>query len=253
MCYSKNMNTVDAREIQNFSKDSAHWWDEKGPFAPLHRLNPARMEYIKAQICAHFNLEEQSTKPFEKLSALDIGCGGGLVCEPMARLGANITGIDADTQAIDVAQAHAKEHDLPISYQATTSEALLEEKERFDVVLALEIVEHVADLDGFIQNCVDLCKPDGLLIFSTLNRTPKSFALGIVAAEYILRWVPQGTHNWKKFIKPSELSQSLRKAGAHPCNVTGLVHTPLNGEFHLSETDMGVNYFLSATNPSQSS
>ncbi|MCB1530772.1 MAG: bifunctional 2-polyprenyl-6-hydroxyphenol methylase/3-demethylubiquinol 3-O-methyltransferase UbiG [Rhodospirillales bacterium] len=240
------MNTVDAQEIQNFSKDSARWWDERGPFAPLHRLNPARMEYIKGRICARFDRDTNGRTPFQGLSLLDIGCGGGLVCEPLTRLGAKVTGIDADEQAVKVAQAHAKKAGLNISYRPATSEELLQKTERFDIVLALEIVEHVADLDAFVQNCADLCKPGGLMIFSTLNRTPKSFALGIVAAEYILRWVPQGTHSWKKFVRPSELSHSLRNAGARPCHIAGLVHRPLNGDFHLSDTDMGVNYFLSA-------
>lgn len=237
------MNTVDAQEIQNFSKDSAHWWDPEGPFKPLHRLNPLRLRYIKEQICNHFDRDFNTLKTYEGLEIIDVGCGGGLICEPMARLGGKVTGIDADKNAVNVAKDHAKETGLTIDYQATTSDQI---NKQFDVVLALEIVEHVADLDAFIKSVVDLCKPDGLIIFSTINRTPKSFALGIVAAEYILRWVPQGTHDWKKFVKPSELSRMLRNNNATPKNVTGMAFNPLKNEFTLAPNDTDVNYFLSA-------
>lgn len=237
------MNSVDEAEIQNFSKDSGHWWDENGPFAPLHRLNPVRMAYIRGQICARFQKDSGLLRPFEGLRVLDIGCGGGLICEPMARLGAAVTGIDADAQAIKVAQAHADEMGLGIAYQCAAAEDL---HNTFDIVLALEIAEHVTDLDDFIKSCAALCKPGGLLILSTLNRTAKSFALGIVAAEYLLRWVPQGTHHWKKFVKPSELARALRQYGANPQDVTGLIFDPLSGDFTLSDNDVAVNYFLSA-------
>lgn len=238
------MNHVDRKEIENFAKDSAHWWDEKGPFAPLHRLNPVRLAHIRAQIDAHFARDAKSLKPFAGLSILDAGCGGGLVCEPMARLGGAVTGVDADANAIAVARTHARQSGLSIDYRAGTTHDM---KEQFDVVLALEIAEHVPDLQAFVQSCVDLCKPDGLLIFSTLNRTPKSFALGIVAAEYILRWVPRGTHDWKKFIKPSELARALSHAGAAPGAAMGLVYDPLAAQaFRLSASDLSVNYFMSA-------
>ncbi len=235
--------SVDKKEIENFAKDSARWWDENGPFAPLHRLNPTRLSYIKAQICRHFTLDECSFTPFNKLKILDVGCGGGLVCEPMARLGATVTGVDADKQAIGIAAQHAKENGLKISYKATTSEAI---KEKFDVVLALEIVEHVPDIQGFVNSCAALVKPGGLIIFSTLNRTAKSFALGVVAAEYILRWVPRGTHSWKKFVKPAELSRAARRAGLSPQNITGLIYNPVTSEFSLSKSDIEVNYFMTA-------
>lgn len=240
------MHTVDAKEIENFAKDSSHWWDEKGPFRPLHRLNPVRLAYIKERICEQFDCDGQSLKPYKGLSILDIGCGGGLVCEPMARLGADITGIDADANAIAVAKEHAKAMGLSVDYKATSSEDLLKGKKRFDVVLALEIVEHVADVDMFVGNCVDLCKPGGLVVFSTLNRTPKSFALGKIAAEYILGWVPQGTHDWKKFLKPSELAKAIRRAGASVENTEGMVFNAITGEFERSPRDLDVNYFMSA-------
>lgn len=280
------MNTVDAKEIQNFSKDSSHWWNPQGPFKPLHRLNPVRLKYIKQQICAHFSLDINGLKAYSGLDIIDIGCGGGLVCEPMARLGANITGIDADENAIAVAKAHAEEQGLNIDYfNLSTTEFLmpftpatlsssppqssmsssppsgdLESKDqmpaqgghdnnkKFDIVLVLEIIEHVADRAAFVKSVVDLCKPNGLIIFSTLNRTPKSFALGIVAAEYILGWVPKGTHNWKKFVKPAELTRDLRHNGATPQDICGLAFNPLTNKFHMAPKDLDVNYFIVARN-----
>jgi 2-polyprenyl-6-hydroxyphenyl methylase/3-demethylubiquinone-9 3-methyltransferase len=238
------MHTVDAKEIEIFAKDSDRWWDEDGPFRPLHRLNPTRLSYIKDKICTAYDRDTKSLKPFEGLSLLDIGCGGGLVCEPMARLGADVTGIDADTNAIQVAKAHSHQSGLTITYKATATDELLQTKSSFDVVLALEIVEHVADVDKFVGHCVDLCKPGGLIIFSTLNRTPQSFVLGKIAAEYILRWVPAGTHDWKKFIKPSELARSIRLAGATPGETCGMSFDPLKREFHLSPDNIEVNYFM---------
>lgn len=244
--YLATMNTIDAQEIQNFSKDSEHWWDVNGPFRPLHRLNPTRLGYIKAQICDHFDKDINSLKTYQGLDIIDIGCGGGLVCEPMARLGANVCGIDADENAIQVAGEHAKNSGLDIDYKATTSDELAKNGQKFDVVLALEIIEHVADRDSFVKSVMDLCKPGGLVIFSTLNRTAKSFALGIVAAEYILRWVPQGTHNWKKFVRPSELTRLLRKHGAKPHDICGLAYNPIKNDFHMVPKDTYVNYFITS-------
>lgn len=240
------MHTVDRKEIENFSKDSSQWWDEDGPFRPLHRLNPVRLSYIKDQICDKHGCAPKSLKPFKGLSLLDIGCGGGLVCEPMARLGAEVTGIDADANGIAAAVAHAALSGLAISYKCMSTDELVKAKKKYDVVLALEIVEHVADVDKFVGDCVDLCKPGGLLIFSTLNRTPKSFLLGKVAAEYILGWVPAGTHDWKKFLKPSELSRAIRHAGAEPFSTEGMVFDPLKGDFTRSKHDLSVNYFIAA-------
>ncbi len=240
------MHTVDAKEIENFAKDSSRWWDEDGPFRPLHRLNHVRLGYIKDQISTRFGCDARSLKPYKGLSILDIGCGGGLVCEPMARLGGEVTGIDADANAIAVAKEHARAMGLSVDYRAESSEELLKGKKKFDVVLALEIVEHVADVDMFVRNCVDLCRPGGLIVFSTLNRTAKSFALGKVAAEYVLRWVPVGTHDWKKFLKPSELARPIRSAGGDVVNTEGMVFNAVTGEFVRSPRDLDVNYFMSA-------
>lgn len=272
------MNTVDAQEIENFSKDSSKWWDVNGPFKPLHRLNPVRLSYFKQQICDHFDRDVEGFKSYEGLSILDIGCGGGLVCEPMTRLGGAVTGIDADANAIDCAAAHAAQGELEIEYLNKSTSDLLSlssspspcgdlqkknqmpaqgghdgrlnnEAAQYDVVLALEIIEHVADLDLFVKEVTALCKPGGLIIFSTLNRTPQSYALGIIAAEHILRWVPRGTHNWKKFVKPSELARMVRNNGATPKNVTGMVFNPFKKNFALSKNDTAVNYFMSVVKP----
>lgn len=252
-------NTVDPKEIQQFSKDSSHWWDENGPFKPLHRLNPVRLGYIKGQICTHFDRDTESLKPFEGLRILDIGCGGGLVCEPLARLGADVTGADADANAIAVAQEHAQSMGLEIEYYCGAAEDLAsppltpplaggetpqESGGKFDVVLALEIIEHVADPAAFVDSIHALVKPGGLAIFSTLNRNPKSFLLGIVAAEYLLRWVPRGTHRWAKFLRPCELAKLARPTGFEPYDITGLVFDPLKNSFALSKADLDVNYLM---------
>jgi len=230
------IHTVDPKEIQHFSKDSARWWDENGPFKPLHRLNPTRIGYIRDRILAHF-------VALSGLEILDIGCGGGLVCEPLTRLGAKMTGIDADAQAITVAQDHAAQSGLSITYENIAAEDVTRQ---YDVVLALEIIEHVTSPAEFVKMVAKLVKPGGLVIFSTLNRTPKAFALGIVAAEVILRWVPCGTHGWKKFVRPAELARACRAEGLTPTDITGLIYKPLSGTFALSKTDLDVNYFLTA-------
>lgn len=238
------MHTVDAKEIEIFAKDSSRWWDEDGPFRPLHRLNPVRLSYFKDRICERYDLDTKSLRPYTGLSILDIGCGGGLVCEPMARLGASVTGIDADANAIAVAQSHAKQSGLDIDYRAVSTDGLVQSNKKYDVVLALEIVEHVADVNKFVSHALSLCKSGGIVIFSTLNRTPKSFLLGKVAAEYILGWVPKGTHDWKKFLKPSELAAAIRDAGGEPANMEGLVFDPVKGGFKRSARDVDVNYFI---------
>lgn len=256
--------SINQREIEHFAKDSALWWDENGPFRPLHRLNPLRLRYIRDRLVSHFGRQENDLTPLKNLKVLDIGCGGGLVCEPLARLGADVTGIDADEQAIAVARKHSEKSGLSrvpanaspvcampdwagtVQYKTAAAEDLAAGKEKFDAVLALEIVEHVDNLDDFIQSCTQLCKPGGVLIFSTLNRTPKSFLLGIVAAEYFLRWVPRGTHDWKKFVRPSELAASLRHSGLKPVNMQGMVFNPLKAEFELSGNNVSVNYFITA-------
>lgn len=239
--------TVDPDEIARFSRLSDQWWDERGPFAPIHRLTPARMRYIKGVICAHTGRDESALKALNGLRAIDIGCGGGLAAEPLARMGANVTGIDADPNAIAAANAHAALSELDITYlNASTADLPAAHRGRYDVVLALEIVEHVSDTGRFVADCAALCAPGGLVIFSTLNRTLKSLALAKVAAEYLLRWVPAGTHDWRKFIKPHDLAASLRHAGLKPIELRGLVFDPLRNDFYISETDLSVNYFIVA-------
>lgn len=237
-----NSGTIDENEIRHFSKDSADWWNENGAFKPLHRLNPVRMSYIKDAICKHFNLDQTNLKPFSALKILDIGCGGGLICEPLYRLGATVTGIDGDQSAIKTAIEHSIQQGLNIQYLCGDAADI---DKKYDVICALEVAEHVSDLAQFFQICAGLLKPDGIIVMSTLNRTIKSYALGIIAAEYVLRWVPRGTHNWNKFIKPSELVRMARTENLETQKLKGLIYNPLKNEFELSDHDFDVNYILS--------
>lgn len=246
---AKTINTVDADEVERFSRIAEEWWDFNGKFKPLHRINPLRIGYIRDQAAAHFGHEAEQNKPLEGLSLLDIGCGGGLICEPMRRLGAEVTGIDASEKNIAVAGLHARQGGLDIHYRATTAEALGEEGKQFDVVLALEIVEHVADVAGFVLAAAALVKPGGLMVWSTMNRTPKAYALAILGAEYVLRWLPKGTHDWQKFLKPSELAGHLRQNGIAVTHMTGMVMNPLNFSWRLEEKDLSVNYLLVGEKP----
>ncbi len=239
--------SVDQGEIEHFSKDSNHWWDEQGPFKPLHRLNPVRLKFIKQQICDHYDRDFDDLKALTDLNIIDIGCGGGLVCEPLARMGATVTGVDADKNAISVATDHAENASLNIQY---ISDDIQDIGKQYDIVLALEVIEHVNDISLFMEQIISVLKPEGLLIMSTLNRTPKSYALGIIAAEHILRWVPKGTHSWKKFVKPSEISGEARKHGLKPQKIKGLIFNPLKNEFSLSETDLDVNYLIALSRDS---
>lgn len=246
--------TVDAGEIERFSRIAGEWWDENGKFAPLHRLNPARIGFIRDRVAAHYGREPldlgpDGKGPLHSLSMVDIGCGGGLVCEPMARLGATITGIDASERNIGVARLHAERMGLSIDYYASTAEALRDQGKQYDVVLALEIVEHVADVDLFLACCADLVKPGGVLILSTLNRTTKAFALAIVGAEYVMRWLPRGTHDWRKFLKPSEVARGLRAAGLQVEELAGIVYSPITGRWRIDRHDLDVNYMLLAARP----
>ncbi len=241
---SSPKSTVDTHEIERFSKDADRWWDENGPFKPLHRLNPVRMGFIKSQICEHFGRDVMALDALKGLNVLDIGCGGGLVCEPLARLGGKVTGADADTVAVDVARAHAANAGLDITYTKKSAEAITQ---KFDVVLALEIIEHVSDQAAFVESVASLCRPNGMVIFSTLNRTAKSYALGIIAAEQILGWVPRGTHSWRKFVRPSELTKLARAQKLKPVAMNGLIFNPLKNAFALSKRDVNVNYIMSFT------
>ena len=246
-----NASTIDDAEVARFSAIADEWWDERGKFAPLHKLNPVRIGYLRDQLIRHFSGQMggdgASATPLNNLSLVDIGCGGGLISEPMARLGANVTGIDASDTNINVASLHAKSSGLAIDYRATTAEQLAIEGKQFDVVLALEIVEHVAQVALFYDAIVNLVKPGGMLVMSTLNRTAKSYALGIIGAEYVLRWLPKGTHTWSKFIKPSEMAAALRHRKLHITDTSGIIYSPFNGEFSLNAKDLDVNYLMVAT------
>jgi len=241
--------SVDSGEVAKFEAMAAEWWDASGKAAPLHALNPCRLDYIAAQIEAEFGRDRRAAEPFAGLDLLDIGCGGGLVAEPMARLGATVTGADAAAGNIAAARAHAEQMGLAIDYRATTAEGLVAEGRDFDVVLALEIVEHVADPAAFLVTCGRLLRPGGLLICSTLNRTARAFALAVVGAERVLGWLPRGTHDWSKFQSPDTLAERMRAAGLVPVDRRGMVFQPMSGAWRLSATDLSVNYIMAATKP----
>ncbi|MGE0256838.1 MAG: bifunctional 2-polyprenyl-6-hydroxyphenol methylase/3-demethylubiquinol 3-O-methyltransferase UbiG [Alphaproteobacteria bacterium] len=241
--------TADAAEVARFAIHAEGWWDPHGAFAPLHRLNPVRVAWVRDRLVRHFDRDPRSIEPFADLALLDVGCGGGLVAEPMARLGARVTGLDAEAGTLAVARAHAAAGGLAIAYRDDTVEALAASGARFDIVLALEVVEHVADLPAFLAACAAMLAPGGMLVLSTINRTAKSYALGIVAAERILRWVPAGTHDWKKFVKPGELVRALRAAGLSPVELCGLAYDPLARRWHEAPGELSVNYFCTATKP----
>lgn len=243
------MTSIDPAEIAKFEAMAAEWWDPKGKFKPLHMMNPVRLDYIDTQIAAEFGRDRRNLRPFEGLRILDIGCGGGLVSEPMARLGATVVGADAAEGNITIASLHAQQQGLEIDYRATTAEALVDAGERFDVVLALEIVEHVADPVEFIATCRNLVRPGGLVITSTLNRTAKSFGAAIIGAEWIMRWLPKGTHEWNRFITPDELAGMASAAGLDIVDRCGMVFNPITWDWRLSPRDLSVNYILTGRHP----
>lgn len=240
--------SVDTEEVTRFSALADTWWDPRGSMAPLHRLNPARLGYLRETLTGHFACDPRSLKPFRGLRVLDIGCGGGLISEPMARLGAEVTGIDASEANIAVARAHARNADLEIDYRQASAEELEASRETFDAVLALEVVEHVSDVDAFLAAAARLVRPGGAIVVSTLNRTPKSLLFAIVGAEYVLGWLPRGTHRWDRFLRPSELAGALRRHGLQLRDLRGLVYDLLAGEWRLGR-DLGVNYLVFAVRP----
>lgn len=240
------MTSVNTQEISHFQKDSAHWWDESGPFAPLHKMNPTRLQFIRDEIISHYEKPTDTLKAAQNLKILDVGCGGGILCEPLARMGAHVTGIDADSQAIKVARNHATEYGLDITYLNEPVESLDPKTHHYDVITALEIIEHVDSPDIFVKNCLNLLKPNGLFFLSTLNRTPQSFLIGKVAAEYIVRAVPMGTHTWAKFLKPHEITHFLDENSASLKSITGIKYNLLEESFKLNSKDLNINYILSA-------
>lgn len=236
--------SLDRAEIEKFQKHSSLWWDERGPFAPLHKINPVRMTYIRDVLCDCFSRDAQQLPPLKDLNHLDVGCGGGLVAEPLARLGLNITAIDGDSQAINAAKAH--QGSLVVNYRHCLAEQLVDEGVQFDSITALEIIEHVSDPLFFVKTLSKLLKPGGCLILSTLNKTKKSYLLGIMMAEYVLRLVPQGTHDWNKFISPDDLKSIVESSGLDFNGFKGMSFSLLNQKWQLGD-DLSVNYFCVAS------
>jgi 2-polyprenyl-6-hydroxyphenyl methylase/3-demethylubiquinone-9 3-methyltransferase len=241
--------TVDPAEIAKFEAMAAEWWDVNGKFKPLHMLNPCRLDYITTQISGEFDRDLKSAEPFKGLRILDIGCGGGLLSEPMARLGAEVVGADAAARNIPVARIHAEQSGLKIDYRHTTAEDMAEAGEQFDVVLNMEVVEHVASPTDYLTACRKLLKPGGLHICSTLNRNPKSYVMAIIGAEHVMRWLPKGTHEWSKFITPEELFELLQQAGLDPVDRKGFVFNPVTWSWKISDRDLSVNYVTASIKP----
>ena len=237
--------TINKEEIQKFSRLAEEWWDVNGKFKPLHMFNPIRIEYITDKIKLHFKLKKDKSNFLEGLNILDIGCGGGLISEPMARLGAKVTGIDASEKNVKVAYLHSKESNLKINYLNKSPEQL-DSKEKFDIILNLEVVEHVENLDLYLQSCYNLLDKNGLMFTATLNRTLISYVKAIIGAEYVLRWLPIGTHDWNKFLKPKEIENKITKLNLSIKDVKGLVFNPLSRKWKTSD-DVSVNYVIVAT------
>ena len=235
--------TIDDDEVARFSALADEWWNPAGKFKPLHKFNPVRLAYITQKVSAHFGRDPKAPRPFEGLRLLDIGCGGGLLCEPMARLGATVVGADASATNIEVARIHAARSGLDIDYRATTAEALAQDGETFDVILNMEVVEHVADVDLYMAACCEMVRPNGLQFVATINRTPKAWLLALRMAEDVLRWLPRGTHRYDKLVRPQELHAALRNGRMEVLDETGVFYNVLADEWRLSR-DMSVNYML---------
>lgn len=237
---------VDRDELRKFERLGESWWDAKGPMAPLHKLNPTRLTYIRERVCRHFGRDMDTPSPFTGLTALDIGCGGGLLAEPLARLGAGVTGIDPVPEVIRTARWHAEEVGLDIAYETATVEDLLLADRRFDLVIASEVIEHVPDPSAFLAAMAGVTRPGGLVILSTLSRTLTSFVYAIVGAEYVLGWLPRGTHSWRRFVRPAELARQLREVGLRPVDIRGIAYNGARDEFVLTR-DPSVNYLMVAS------
>ena len=237
--------SIDLAEVARFDAQAATWWDESGPMRVLHRFNPVRVGYVRDEACKRFGRDANAPLTLAGLSIVDVGCGGGVLCEPLARLGARVTGLDPAAGNIAVARAHADAEDLSIDYRAQTIETVVEAGERFDIVLAMEVVEHVADRTAFLKTVCAAVKPGGLLFAATINRTMRSYALAIVGAEYVLRWLPRGTHDWDKFVKPAELSRAVEAGGLAVTETVGVVYDPLADRWRRS-CDTAVNYMIRA-------
>ncbi|WP_062227904.1 bifunctional 2-polyprenyl-6-hydroxyphenol methylase/3-demethylubiquinol 3-O-methyltransferase UbiG [Aureimonas frigidaquae] len=240
--------SIDTAEVERFSRLAQEWWNPVGKFRPLHKFNPVRIAWLRDRMLDHFGRTPGMARPLEGLDILDIGCGGGLVCEPLARLGGHVTGADASDTNIEVARLHASEQGLAIDYRATTAEALAAQGKRYDVVLALEIVEHVADVPFFLDTCAGMVKPGGLIVVATINRTYKALALAIVGAEYVLRWLPRGTHTYEKLVRPGEIEGPLTSSGLIMGPSTGVAYNPVADQWRTT-ADMDVNYMVSAVRP----
>ena len=245
MATTKAGSTVDSDEVARFAALADQWWDPDGKFRPLHRLNPVRLRFIRDRFAAHFGRDPLADRPLDGLRLLDIGCGGGLLCEPMARLGARVVGLDAAARTVEIARHHAAESRLDIDYRAGTAEDLAAAGERFDAILNMEVVEHVADVGLFLTATAELLRPGGCMAAATLNRTAKAYALAVIGAEYVLGWLPRGTHDWRKFVRPSELVDGLAAAGVTVEELVGVVYNPVTGLWTTGR-DLAVNYMAFA-------
>lgn len=242
------MTTIDAAEVDKFDRLAAEWWNPNGKFRPLHKFNPVRLTFLRRELTRHFDRDQKAETPLEGLRILDIGCGGGLLSEPLARMGADVVGADAAPTNVEVARRHAETSGVAVDYRNETAEALAAAGETFDVVLAMEIVEHVASVPDFVAACCAMVRPGGLTVFATINRTPKAFALAIVGAEYVLRWLPKGTHEYGKLVRPKELERAFVANGVTPREPIGVTYQPLRDEWQLSR-DVAVNYMIVGVRP----